>query len=306
MGGKARRRIARESMEFSKQQLAVYKEEQAKQRVILEKQKQQYREFEFRNPYAGMQNYYSDLENVFEDLTVDTRAADFQMEQGSQQRADIMQSLRGAAGGSGIAGLAQVLANQGVLQSTQVSANIAQQERQNQIFMAKGAASMQQMERQGLAAADMAQRGGDAMLQQAEMSRQSTLLGIEMGGMAGANAGVQAAYANQMSAYSLDASMLGAQMGMYGQIASGIAQGAGAAAAGGAFSDRKLKKNINLIGRSPSGINIYSFEYISNSYGSGVYQGVMSNEVPLEAVSVSSDGYDMVNYNMLDVDFKQI
>ena len=31
--------------------------------------------------------------------------------------------------------------------------------------MAKGAASMQQMERQGLAAADMAQRGGDAMLQ---------------------------------------------------------------------------------------------------------------------------------------------
>lgn len=301
MGGKARRRIARESLEFSKEQLAVYKEEQAKQRVILEKQKQQYREFEFKNPYAGMQNYYSDMENVFEDLTVDTRAADFQMEQGAQQRADIMQGLRGAAGGSGIAGLAQALANQGVLQSTQVSANIAQQERQNQIFMAKGAASMQQMERQGLSAADMAQRGGDAMLQQAEMSRQSTLLGIEMGGMAGANAGVQAAYANQMSAYSLDASMLGAQMGMWGNIASGVAQGAGTA-----FSDRRLKKNINLIGKSPSGINIYSFEYISNSYGSGVYQGVMSSEVPLEAVSVSSDGYDMVNYNMLDVDFKQI
>ena len=56
------------------------------------------------------------------------------------------------------------------------------------------------MERQGASAADMAQRGGDAMVQQAEMARQSTLLGIEYGGMAGANAGVQSAYANQMSA----------------------------------------------------------------------------------------------------------
>ena len=290
-------------MDFSKGQLAVYKEEQAKQRVILEKQKKEYRNFEFKNPYAGMQNYYSGMENVFEDVTVNTQAADFQMEQGAQQRANIMDAFRGSAGGSGIAGLAQSLANQGVLQAGQVSANIAQQERQNQIFMAKGASQIQQQERAGMSAADMAQRGGDAMLQQAEMSRQSTLLGIEMGGMAGANAGVQSAYANQMSAFGLDAQMLGAQMGMYGNIISGVAQGGGTAIAA---SDKRLKKNINKIGRSPSGLNIYSFEYISNSYGSGVYQGVMSNEVPLEAVSVSSDGYDMVNYNMLDVDFKQI
>ena len=290
-------------MDFSKGQLAVYKEEQAKQRVILEKQKKEYRNFEFKNPYAGMQNYYSGMENVFEDVTVNTQAADFQMEQGAQQRANIMDAFRGSAGGSGIAGLAQSLANQGVLQAGQVSANIAQQERQNQIFMAKGASQIQQQERAGMSAADMAQRGGDAMLQQAEMSRQSTLLGIEMGGMAGANAGVQSAYANQMSAFGLDAQMLGAQMGMYGNIISGVAQGGGTAIAA---SDKRLKKNINKIGRSPSGLNIYSFEYISNSYGSGVYQGVMSDEVPLEAISVNSDGYDMVNYNVLDVDFKQI
>ena len=290
-------------MAFSKEQLAVYKEEQKKQRVILEKQKNEYRNFEFKNPYAGLQNYYEGMENVFEDVTVNTQAADFQMEQGAQQRANIMDAFRGSAGGSGIAGLAQSLANQGVLQAGQVSANIAQQERQNQIFMAKGASQIQQQERAGMSAADMAQRGGDAMLQQAEMSRQSTLLGIEMGGMAGANAGVQSAYANQMSAFGLDAQMLGAQMGMYGNIISGVAQGGGTAIAA---SDKRLKKNINKIGRSPSGLNIYSFEYISNSYGSGVYQGVMSDEVPLEAISVNSDGYDMVNYNVLDVDFKQI
>jgi len=299
MGGKARRRIAREANAMAAEQLKVYKEEQTIQRKILAKQKQEYKNFEFKNPYAGLQNYYEGMENVFEDMTVSTQAADFQMERGDQQRANIMQNLRGAAGGSGIASLAQSLANQGVLQAGQVSANIAQQERQNQIMMAKGANQIQNLERQGMSAADMAMRGGEAMVQQAEMSRQSTLLGVEMSGMAGANAGVQSAYSNQMSAQGLNAQMLGAQMGMYGSAM----QGLGSALSG---SDRRLKKNINLIGKSPKGINIYSFEYINKDYGSGLYQGVMSDEIPKEAVSVDFDGYDMVDYNMLDVDFKQI
>ena len=298
MGGKARRRIAKEANEMAAEQLKVYKEEQAIQRKILAKQKQEYKNFEFKNPYGGLQNYYEGMENVFEDMTVSTQAADFQMERGDQQRANIMQSLSGAAGGSGIASLAQSLANQGVLQAGQVSANIAQQERQNQIMMAKGANNIQQLERQGMSAADMAMRGGEAMVQQAEMSRQSTLLGVEMSGMAGANAGVQSAYSNQMSAQGLNAQMLGAQMGMYGSAMQGLGSAIG--------SDRRLKKNINLIGKSPKGLNIYSFEYINKDYGSGLYQGVMSDEIPREAVSVNPDGYEMVNYNMLDVDFKQI
>jgi hypothetical protein len=136
MGGRARRRIARESQEFAREQVAAYRAEQAIQRDILEKQKEEYRQFEFVNPYRDLQNYYEDMENVFEDLTVDTQAADFQMERGEQQRANILQALRGAAGGSGIANLAQSLANQGILQAAQVSANIAQQERQNQILSA--------------------------------------------------------------------------------------------------------------------------------------------------------------------------
>jgi hypothetical protein len=304
MGGRARRRIARESMDFAKQQVAAYRAEQAIQRDILEKQKEEYRQFEFVNPYRDLQNYYEDMENVFEDLTVDTRAADFQMERGEQQRANILQALRGAAGGSGIANLAQSLANQGVLQAAQVSANIAQQERQNKVLAARAANQIQTAERRGMAAADMAQRGGEAMVQQAEMSRVNTLLGIEFAGMAGANAGVQAAYANQMGAYGLDAQMLGAQMGMYGQIIGGVAQGAGTVGAAMIPSDRKLKKNINLIGKSPSGINIYSFEYKNSMFGTGTYQGVMADEV--SHAIVNSNGYDMVDYSLVDVDFKQI
>tara|TARA_R100000988_G_scaffold34748_1_gene17442 strand:- start:944 stop:1864 length:921 start_codon:yes stop_codon:yes gene_type:complete len=306
MGGRARRRIARESQEFAREQVAAYRAEQAIQRDILEKQKEEYRQFEFVNPYRDLQNYYEDMENVFEDLTVDTQAADFQMERGEQQRANILQALRGAAGGSGIANLAQSLANQGILQAAQVSANIAQQERQNQMLAARAANQIQTAERRGMAAADMAQRGGEAMVQQAEMSRINTLLGIEFGGMAGANAGLQAAYANQMGAFGLEAQMLGAQMGMYGNIIGGIAQGAGTAGSAAilAGSDRRLKKNINLIGKSPSGINIYSFEYKNSMFGTGTYQGVMADEVP-HAV-VSNNGYDMVDYSLVDVDFKQI
>ena len=270
----------------TEKQLERYNAEQIVQRELLEKQKAKYRTFEFKNPYADMQN-------PFEDMTIDMRAAEFQRQQGQQQRANIMGALRGAAGSSGIGALAQSLANQGTLQAQAISANIGQQERQNAMMVAKMAGQI-----------DMTERGGEAMVQSAEMGRQSTLLGIEYGGMAGANAGVQSAYSNQMASFGHQSSMLNSQVGMWGDIYGGVAQGIGTAATG-SISDRKLKKNINKIGKSPSGINIYSFEFKDSKYGKGLFQGVMSNEIPQEAV-VKVDGYDRVRYDMLDVEFKQI
>jgi hypothetical protein len=70
-------------------------------------------------------------------------------------------------------------------------------------------------------------------------------------------------------------------------------------------SDRSLKKNIKKVGESPSGLNIYNFEFKNPKYGKGVFQGVMSDEVPQKAVT-EKDGYDSVNYSMLDVEFKKI
>jgi hypothetical protein len=70
-------------------------------------------------------------------------------------------------------------------------------------------------------------------------------------------------------------------------------------------SDRSLKKNIKKVGESPSGLNIYNFEFKNSKYGKGVFQGVMSDEVPQKAVT-EKDGYDSVNYSMLDVEFKKI
>ena len=191
IGGKrARKRARRQARQATEQQLAFQREQLA----LLEKQKDVYRSMEFTNPYEGMQNPFA--ENVFEDLTVNQQQAQFLAQQGAQQRADILGSLRGAAGSSGVAGLAQSLANQQQIQAQRISASIGQQEAANQRLRAQGALQVQK----GQAAVDMAVRGGDAMVQQAEMARQATLLGVAYSGAAGANKAVQQAFANQMQA----------------------------------------------------------------------------------------------------------
>ena len=67
-------------------------------------------------------------------------------------------------------------------------------------------------------------------------------------------------------------------------------------------SDIRLKDDINLVGKSPSGINIYNFKYKGDDKK---YQGVMAHQVP-EASFVGDDGYLMVDYSKLDVEFKEI
>ena len=145
-----------------------------------------YRNLDTRNLYANVQNQYEGLENTFEDLTVNQQQAQFEAQQGQQQRANIMQNLRGAAGSSGIAGLAQALANQGQLQTQRISASIGAQEAQNQKLAAQGAHQ-----------ADLAERKGEQLRQQFEMDKQATLLGVQMGTTAGVNAAAQAAALNQ-------------------------------------------------------------------------------------------------------------
>ena len=68
----------------------------------------------------------------------------------------------------------------------------------------------------------------------------------------------------------------------------------------GGFSDIRLKEDIKLVGKSPSGIDIYEFKYKGED---DVYQGVMAQEVPW-AASVAENGYLFVDYSKLDVEFK--
>lgn len=74
----------------------------------------------------------------------------------------------------------------------------------------------------------------------------------------------------------------------------------------GAFSDIRMKENIELVGKTAGGINVYDFDYkpeFKGIAGHGRYRGVMADEVEKiipEAVLVASNGYKMVDYSKVN------
>jgi hypothetical protein len=78
--------------------------------------------------------------------------------------------------------------------------------------------------------------------------------------------------------------------------------GGAVSAIGKFFSDSRLKEDIRLIGKSPAGINIYSFKYKQSA---GTYEGVMAQEVPW-AREMTDTGFYMVDYSKVDVEFRRL
>ena len=82
-----------------------------------------------------------------------------------------------------------------------------------------------------------------------------------------------------------------------------------AASVGSVFikpSDNLLKENIKKLGESPSGLGIYKFNYIGNAKK---YIGAMADDVKKivpEAVVTMANGFLGVNYNLIDVQFKEV
>ena len=122
-----------------------------------------------KNIYASLDtsNPYLNMENKFEDLTINQQQAQFQAQQFQQSQANILGDLRQAAGGSGVAALAQQLAQQGQIAAQQSSASIGQQEAANQMA-----------ERQESARLDTLERKGVSESRQAEQEKYLTLLGM--------------------------------------------------------------------------------------------------------------------------------
>tara|TARA_R100000152_G_C6775297_1_gene203620 strand:+ start:304 stop:987 length:684 start_codon:yes stop_codon:yes gene_type:complete len=104
-----------------------------------------------KNIYSNLDtsNPYLDMENVMEDLTVNQQQAEFERQSFQQSQANIMGELKGAAGSSGVAALAQSLAQQGQLAAQKSAASIGAQEAANQKAKAAEASRIQGMERQG-------------------------------------------------------------------------------------------------------------------------------------------------------------
>jgi hypothetical protein len=121
-------------------------------------------------------NVYKDMENTMEDLTVNQQAAQFQAEQEQQGLSNIMSQMSGAAGGSGIAALAQSLAGQQSQNLRRASADIARQEQANQMAAAQQAGSLQLYEAKG-----------ELISRDAERDKVGTLLGMAQQRTAAAN-----------------------------------------------------------------------------------------------------------------------
>ena len=146
------------------------KKDAAKAQIELDKQKKAFEALDTSNPYLNM-------ENTKEDLTVNTQEAEFAKQQSMQSQANIMEQYRGVAGGSGIAALAQTMANQGATDAQKASVSIGKQEQDNQKQQAAEASRIQGLEREG-----------EIMSRSAEQGKIESLMGMSADEVAAANA----------------------------------------------------------------------------------------------------------------------
>ena len=146
------------------------KKDAAKAQIELDKQKKAFEALDTSNPYLNM-------ENTKEDLTVNTQEAEFAKQQSMQSQANIMEQYRGVAGGSGIAALAQTMANKGAEDAQKASVSIGKQEQDNQKQQAAEASRIQKLEREG-----------EIMSRSAEQGKIESLMGMSADEVAAANA----------------------------------------------------------------------------------------------------------------------
>jgi len=262
-GGAARRREQRAANEDLGNQMDAWEDSKMK------------------NPYAGVTNPYANLENVYEDQTVNVKQAEFEKEQSQQAMANVMAGMQGAAGGSGVAGLAQVLANQGVKQAQQASLSIGAQERANESRARGEAGRLQQLTAEGEQKRDMMEREGARMVEKFEQDKLNQQLDWAMGRKASADQAIDNARAQQDAFVS-------------GLVSTGLTAAVG--------SDVRIKENINKTGVSKSGIPIYTFNYIGEDQ---LWSGTMAQDLldigREDAVTTMDNGYYGVYYDMIDV-----
>ena len=200
-------------------------------RKAYDAQKDVYRGLDTSNAYANLQNQYTGMENTMEDVTVNQQQAQFEKQMVQQQQANIMQGLRGAAGGSGVAGLAQAMAQQGMTQAQKASASIGQQESRIQLAAAQQAGRLQELEAGEGSKIQQLEAAGKLQSMQMDQSKQATLLGMEAQSVQGAQQAV----------------MQGQQMMAQG-IGSAVSGLAGLGGGGGGDKDKKGGFLKNLLG----------------------------------------------------------
>ena len=135
------------------------KQEAAESKADFEKMKSQFASLDTSNPYT-------DMENVYEDLTVDKQASDFKKDMFMGNQANVLDAVKQT--GNFTAGNIQALVGAGAVAGREASADIAQQERANQMAERGEAGRLQNLERQG-----------EIMSRDMERNKVSTLMGMD-------------------------------------------------------------------------------------------------------------------------------
>ena len=234
---------------------------------------------------------------------------------------DVMGNIATQFGGMGRTGTspqAQQAAARGITQAyAPIAASLSQQERARQLAAAGQLSPLQagmdarrfdalsQLAGVGASYEDLARRQIQDQIARFQFGQQAPMTQLQ--NYAGLISPIASGLPTQLTnAPSQQASGLGGAFGgavagsaihpVYGTAAGAILGGMGM------LSDRRLKENYKIVGKSKSGINVYHFSYKGSDY---VYEGVMADEVPY-ATQENEYGYKLVDYNKLDVEFRRI
>ena len=221
------------------------------------------------NLAAGYKDFTTGLTNKFANLKADTTSTEYMEDMSNKSLGTTLDVMRQMGNYTS----AQTILNKQTEVQGGITADLSKQVKQNELLTLQGADALQNQQMKGkMAQQDAIMAGADAS-RNLNYQKTQGLMAFAGGQLEGERQ-VEQSYRN-----------------IFGKLFG---------------SDRKLKQNISLIGKSPKGINIYTFKYIDKSFGEGTYQGVMSDEVPSSAVIKHVNGYDMVDYSQLDVKFIKI
>ena len=285
-----------------------------------------------------------DITNPFANIGVATQAAEFQAEEADVALANTLDTLRATgAGAGGATALAQAALRSkrdigASIEKQEIQSQMLRAQGQQKAEVARAQIGAQ-ADALRIRGTSFTQQMREAR-QFRDEDRSAALLDQARMKMEGAQQASRAGFASALG--SLGGIALGGLAGGKGSLAKAFGLGGGSSAGGGggnAFStimsgfsgasgtsssassgfdfnyepptnvsgyfgsDRRIKKDIKFLRLSPSGLKIYSFKYIN---GNKTYQGVMSDEIPQSAVKKDIDGFDLVDYSQLDVEFKQI
>jgi len=154
----------------------------------------------------AFEDYTFKTTNPYEDMTVNTQAAEFQRDMQAQQQADTLQALRGARGSAGAASLATAMSRQAAEKERAIAADIGKQEQAIQMAQAKAEAENQKAK------------------QAFELDRMTTMLGISMAEVTGQQ---QARLAADQARMNRGSQLLGAGINVLGTLGSAFISGGG-------------------------------------------------------------------------------